>query len=56
MELNYLFIQELLEYLLTQLAGQLEHVKGEPSNKKQILRAFGAIDVIIGIITIVIHQ
>lgn len=39
--------KELLEYLLTQLAGQLEHVKGDPSNKKQILRAFGAIDVII---------
>eukprot|EP00088_Acartia_fossae_P070590 TRINITY_DN9501_c0_g1_i4.p1 TRINITY_DN9501_c0_g1~~TRINITY_DN9501_c0_g1_i4.p1 ORF type:complete len:694 (-),score=174.59 TRINITY_DN9501_c0_g1_i4:82-2163(-) len=39
--------KELLQYLLTQLAGPLEHVKGEVTDKKQILRAFGAIDVII---------
>jgi len=39
--------KEMLEYLLTQLTGQLENVEGEKDDKKQIFRAFGAIDVII---------
>jgi len=39
--------KELLTYLLTQLTGELETVEGENTDKKQILRAFEAIDVVI---------
>ena len=33
----------MLQYLVQQLAGELETVEGEKLDKKQIFRAFGAI-------------
>lgn len=36
----------MLQYLVQQLAGELETVEGEKLDKKQIFRAFGAIDII----------
>jgi len=37
----------MLQYLLLQLAGELETVEGEETKKKQIFRAFKAIDIIL---------